>query len=474
MQKKNRMIKRVLYSALLILIVITAKAEGYKISVHWEGLSDTSIYLARYYDSNIYVNDTLELNHSGKGIFKGDSSLNEGLYMLYLNGDNYLDFLVGKNQEIDIYTKNNQLLEALKISGAPDSENFAEYQKYIRKKQNEKSNLTKQLDNLSGDSRENIVTQINAIDDNMAAYMQSTLKDAGTGMFGLFIRAANPVIIPQPDIEPSHPKYDSIAWFHAYNYRRDHFLDGIDFTDDRILNTPLLKPKLETYFNQVLIQSPDSIIPQALKVLRKAGPNRRTYQYVSQFLINNSSASKIMGMDAVFVAVADEVYLSGKATWADQETLKKITEEVFLTRPNLIGNKAPELVMQNIDGEYVSLHQLPSTYTVMVFYEYSCGHCKRDIPALYNNVFMEFLANNIDVYAVCMNNDFDEWKKFIDDHDLHGWHNVWDPEHQTQFRFKYNTRTSPLIYLLDKDKNIIAKKIDQNNLSKLLNSLLNK
>jgi peroxiredoxin len=468
------MTNRIIFSVLLILSSLILKAEGYKISVQWKGISDTTLLLARYYDSNIYVNDTIVLDNKGKGIFSGDSLLNEGLYMLYLNGDKHVDFILGEKQNISISTNNNYLIDSLIVKGAYDSEEFCGYQKFIRRKSTEKNKILKQLEATEGTSRQSLIEQIDAIDDEMSGYIDETIHNAGNSMLGVFIKATKPLNIPKPNISPDHPAFDSIMWFNAYNYRRDHFLDGIDFTDDRILNTPLLRQKLESYFNQVLIQSPDSIIPQAIGLIRKSEPNKKTYQYVSQFLINNSSSSKIMGMDAVFVAVADEVYLSGKASWVDDETIKKIAEEVFLTRPNLIGNKAPELVMQNIDGEYISLHQMPSTYTIIVFYEYNCGHCKRDIPGLYNNIFMKYIGDNVDVFAVCMNDDREKWEEFIEEHELEGWHNVWDPNHQTQFRFKYNTKTSPLIYLLDKDKKIIAKKIDQDNLSKLLGSLLTK
>jgi len=180
-----------------------------------------------------------------------------------------------------------------------------------------------------------------------------------------------------------------------------------------------------------------------------------------------------MGMDAVFVAIADEVYLKGKATWADSTTVQKIAEEAYLARPNLIGNKAPELVMESINGEYVSLHGLPADFTILLFYEYDCGHCKTEVPALYNDVFLKYLDKGIEVYAVNMNNDKDKWEQFVKDKEIEGWHNVWDPQHNTKYRYKYNVKMTPMVYLLDEDKNIVAKKIDKDALIRFIDSLLN-
>jgi len=51
-----------------------------------------------------------------------------------------------------------------------------------------------------------------------------------------------------------------------------------------------------------------------------------------------------------------------------------------------------------------------------------------------------------------------EWGDFINKHQIYDWHNVWDQHHVTRFKIIYDTRTTPAVYLLDKDKKIIAKK----------------
>lgn len=456
------------------MITFTLRAEGYLISVNWVGLSDTTIYLAHYFESNIFVDDTLKLDTKGTGKFNGDSLLREGLYLLYLNQNTYFDFLIGKDQTINLSTNQTDLLGNLTIKGADESKAFLNYQRFLKEKMQTKNKLYNDLksddDALVKTTRE----QLKSIDNEMAIYLKTETENAANNMYGLFLRTANSVEIPEPNIDKNNPKYDSIVWFYNYNYQRNHFFDNVDFSDERILNTPLLNPKLDTYFNKLLIQMPDSIIPQAYKLLKRAEPNKNVYQFIAQFLINNSSRSNIMGMDAVFVAIADEVYLKGKATWIDSTMLTKIAEEAYLSRPNLIGKTAPELVMQNLDGEFESMHQIQSDYTIIVFYEYDCGHCQKDLPKLYNDVFLKFMDDNIDVYAVCMNDDKKKWSEFVNKNELIGWHNVWDPKHTTLFRYKYNVKTTPMIYLLDNEKKIIAKKIDIDSLTKLLNVLLNK
>jgi thiol-disulfide isomerase/thioredoxin len=464
--------KRILFAAILLCVTFSSQAEGYRISIKWEGLKDTSLYLAHYFDTKIYVNDTIRLDKNGKGIFKGDKKLHEGLYVFYLNDKIYFDFLVGEDQDFNVTTDTTDIIKNLKIQNSKESEYFLTYQNILKEKSVEKNELNKQYQLVEGSEKKKIGEKINAIDDFIEEYVSSeSIKYKGT-MYSLFLKTSEYIKIPKPDISKDNPKYDSISWFYYYNFNRDHYLDSVDFSDERILYTPLLNPKLDTYFNKILIQSPDSIIPQAFRIIDRSKKNKMVFQFISQYLLNNSLQSKVMGMDAVFVSIADGVYLNGDATWADSTTLAKITEETYLTRPNLIGKKAPELVLENIDGEFESLHQLQSKYTVLVFWEPSCGHCKKEIPELYQNVYMKYLNQNIDYFAVNIDNKKKEWTDFVTENQLAGWHHVWDPNNQSRFRFKYNVKSTPLLYLLDKDKKIIAKRIDNPTLIKLLDSLL--
>lgn len=464
--------KQFLILFVLVFLFGKAKSQGYSIEVEWLGLKDTTIYLAHYYDTKIFVNDTLRLNKNGIGTFKKNESLKQGLYLLYLNESIYVDFLIGSQQTLKMKLNNSDLANSLKISGASDSERFRNYQQFLKQQLEKQRLLNEQIKNTAENEKEPLQNQLNQLDRDFDNFFKKEMELDPKSMYHVFLKAVERFDIPEPPFDKTTASYDSLAWFYTYNYRRDHFFDGIDFSDDRILNTPLIKPKLDNYFNKILIQAPDSIIPQALKYLRISEKTPPMYQYLSQFLINNSAQSKIMGMDAVFVAVAEEVYLSGKASWTDSATYAKIREEVFLTKPNLIGKKAPEMFIESITGEQVSLHQSQARYTVLLFWEPNCGHCKKEVPAVYSEVFEPFMKHDVQVFAVCIGDNKEEWTQFVDEHELVGWIHAWDPSNKSGFRYKYNVKSSPMLYLLDQDKKIIAKRIDYSSLSKYLDSLI--
>ena len=52
------------------------------------------------------------------------------------------------------------------------------------------------------------------------------------------------------------------------------------------------------------------------------------------------------------------------------------------------------------------------------------------------------------------------------------WTNVWDPGYTSNFRRLYDVTSTPIIYILDKNKKIIAKRLDVDSSLKFLKAQL--
>jgi hypothetical protein len=63
-----------------------------------------------------------------------------------------------------------------------------------------------------------------------------------------------------------------------------------------------------------------------------------------------------------------------------------------------------------------------------------------------------------EVLAVNIQTDVDKWKKYIQDQQL-DWINLADPYVRSNFRKDYNINSTPKVFVLDKEKRIIARKI---------------
>ena len=106
-----------------------------------------------------------------------------------------------------------------------------------------------------------------------------------------------------------------------------------------------------------------------------------------------------------------------------------------------------------------TLAQVTSKYTVLVFWSVDCGHCQTEIPKL--NDTLKTIKGKIDfkVMAIYTKEDFEAWRKFIIDKKL-DFINVFDPVHINDLKNKFDIYSTPVIYILDKDKKIKAKRLD--------------
>lgn len=442
----------------LLLISTLVIAQNHSISVELDQAANKEIQLTYHFLGKIYPNATIKLDEKGKGTFAGDTLLPQGLYKIYLDKDHHFDFLLGADQE---FTLTNPGFDSntMKIKGTIEGEEFVSYLGFLEEMKARGAKLNSSFKNASDSEKEKIRQDLKELNQEMQSYWEQIGKKY-PGSFLYQFLVAN--YVPPLDIEtlPAEVQQnDSLLLLARFNYQKDHFWDYFDYTDERMLYTPFYKSKLETWFTKVLYQNYDSIKPYAYEFLDRVEKDKRIFQFATSYFLNSSINSNVLGLDALFVDLAQDYYLSGKAFWAGDESIEKIKENVFFLKDNLIGNIAPDLTMENFDGEYVNLHQIEAEITLVLIFEPHCSHCKVFVPELYKDVFLPNKERGLEVFAIYSMDNKEEWTDFLSDHDMFEWHNVWDPNHTTRFKVKYDGRKTPGIYVLDKDKKIIAKKL---------------
>jgi len=176
-------------------------------------------------------------------------------------------------------------------------------------------------------------------------------------------------------------------------------------------------------------------------------------------------------MDEVFVYLVENYYQKGEAYWLDNDGLEKYYERARKIAPNLIGNVAPEIKMVDKNNVEQRLSAVKAKYTIVVFWDPGCGHCQKEIPLLDSVYKAALKAKGVKIYAVKTEGDEKKWEEFINKNGMNDWINVYDPEHQSDFRSKYDIYSTPVIYLLDEKKIIKGKRIDHTNLVPLIDFL---
>lgn len=459
--------KKVIVLVIFLLSYNAIFAQGYQIGVELPGQENKNITLAYHYLDKIYAADTILLDANGAGTFTGDTLLTQGLYLILIDQSHYFDFILGADQQFKIYNATTNSKD-MKVEGCAETKAFVDYINFLDGIKQKGQQLSEQFKTASAEKNANIEDQINQLTSEMKDYWEKIHKEL-PGSFLYQFLVANEV--PQLDIStlPTEVQQnDSLLLLARFDYQREHYWDNFDYTDERFMYTPLYKPKLETWFNKVLYPSYDSVKPYVYNFIDNVEDNPRIFQFAVSFFLNSAINSNVLGMDALFVDLANDYYLNGKAFWADEETLKKVRENVLFAKNNLIGKIAPDLLMETMDGEYVDLHQLDAKLTVVLIYEPNCGHCQAFVPPFYSDVYEKYKNKGLEVFAIYSMDNKPEWEDFVNEHQMYDWINVWDPGDETRFKILYDARITPGVYVLDQDKRIIAKKLSLETIKALI------
>ena len=449
--------------------IFQSQKEGYKITGTIKGLNEPTVMLAYYFGGKQYAKDTADVIN-GKFTFKGVEKLKGGMYLVVLSENKYLDIIISE-QNFSFSTEIDNLHGAISFKNSKENPPFYEYLNFISKMQLKVTPLRKELETASGNKKKELEQKTREIDANVKSYQADFIAKHSNKFFTKLIKANTEIEIPKAPLDSTGKPEKN---FPFYFYKK-HFWDNIDFSDSRMLRTRVFYNKIDQYFEKLTVKHPDSIIISADILVEKSRANSDIFQYVVNYITSNYERSKIMGMDAVFVHMVEKYYITNQCNWVDSLQLVKIADRAQKIAPNLIGRKASEFLdiygrpfMKDTLGITHTLQEIKAEYTILVFFGPTCGHCKKEMPKIKHNV--DSLVNSgydIKTFAVATEFDKKEWKKFIQEQKTGDWINVADINHDDEgnpvassdWRDKYDIYSTPVVYLLDKEKKIIAKRI---------------
>ncbi len=442
--------------------------QGYRIEVNLTDLKDTTLLLGYHFGEKKFIADTAQIDSKGKAVFSGDSLLQGGMYIVILPERSYFDILVGDDQNFSLTTSTENSLQNLNFKGSVENTAFADYQRYMNKKQEQMNELRNQMQQSQGDENKEkeITEKINALDKEVKAYWDKVIDENPNTFFANIITSLKPIEFPEFDIPNDASNADSLRWIMSYQYNQNHFFDNVDLTDSRFIRTPFFQSRIDTYFDKILAPIPDTIITYSDKLIERVKGNEDMFQYIVSHLFSKYQNSAIMGMDAVFVHLAEKYYLSGEMKGISDDLKKRIADRVADLKPNLLGQVAPNISMRDSNNKLQELHTVNSLVTIVYFWEPGCSHCKKVTPML-RDLYKKYYDKGMSVFAVYTQGEQEKWLEYIKNNEL-TWINVWDPYRSTNYHKLYDIYSTPILYVLDKDKKIIAKRIGIESLERFI------
>jgi len=402
-----------------------AAQKNANITIKLAGLTDKECILAYYFGTKQYVKDTLPIIKETISI-KKTSPLASGMYCLRsMDGNPIMDFFVDKHeQQFSLASSLKNLPGDMKVK---NSENNALFYQWIH-----------------------VVSQNNHL---LIMKKRKVFEEKPHLLVSRFMKAQQDVEIPF-----HHADSTEMTNMERLHYAQNHYFDNMKLDDEDLLHTPIYGKKMEFYFNNLIIPIADSVIKYSDRLIEQAKGSLDAYKYVIWQACYYAETAKEMGVENAFVHIIDKYYATND-TLLIPDYRKSLMKKADELRPSLIGEKAPNMIIQDSSFQLQELYKMNADFVIIYFFDPDCGHCKSETDTLLMLYHQEKERLNFDVFAVCNDTSMVKMKNYIQTKNI-PWTVVNGPRTATTYyKNLYDVPAIPTLYMMDKNKIIIAKRL---------------
>ncbi len=238
----------------------------------------------------------------------------------------------------------------------------------------------------------------------------------------------------------------------------DTLLEKIDFNDTTLINTDFFNVTIAEYIDSA--QNPElSVESQMYNYILAADNILRNctaypmYKYVYQYLIRGFSE---IGANLVVDYLARLPYLEYVDSSVEQRSeIINIAESYHRVK---IGSEAPDIECVALDGSNFHLYDVKSEFAIILFWSYSCPHCRDLIKEL-----ADFSCEDkgLAIVTVNVSGDMKKVRRLLKKIGADNYYNICDGRGwKSPIVENYAVDMTPSLFILDEDKIIVAKPFD--------------
>jgi thiol-disulfide isomerase/thioredoxin len=467
------MIKALLLTFFLPFSMLSAQKTtkiNFKISGYTEG--ETVKLLGSFFDQN-FLADTAKLSADGSVSFLDKEGFKEGIYyILTPDKNNFQFFIAGSENNFTLKTTKDNLVLGMTVEGSTENQllyDNARYQTALEAKYNA---LSQQVRNFQPNTPQyaELSKQMQDLLTERDAKLLAMQKEHPNALFTKFKMAGQ-----NPKIRMSYRPngtLDSMATM--VNYRMDWW-NGVDFSDARLLRTPVFFTKLKRYITEFTAQHPDSLITASDYLLDKTLINKEVFNTTASWIASQykPGLSKLMDGEAVYSHIVLKYFTEGNVEGISKEDLASTRKRATEMLPSLMGKIGQDVWGVDKDNKRRNLYSINATFKVVFIYNPDCEHCQEEAPRL-RNVYDQWKGRGLEVFSLVANaKGRDEWQNFAKKYAVN-WIDVWDPQLESRFHEKYFVDITPELYVLDKNNKIIGKNLKPEQLPQFFQDELKK
>jgi peroxiredoxin len=417
-----------------------------------------SVYLLSFYGERNYLIDSTKTDAAGSFSFTLGNSTPPGMYKVSFGKDLAVDVVF--NRENIVFTSDiRSLADSLVFVSSTENIIYYNYMKTDQDLQTRLELLQPVLDYYPARDQYYLYTtaeydRIQKVAEHILDSLRQTYPDSYA------VRILE--LYGTPFLSSSMGRDTRMA------YLKQHYFDRTDFTDTSLLRSPAFPNKaisyLALYSNNRLQQKQleAEFIKGVTVVLSTASVNPEVYKFLLDYLIGGFDKYHF---EDVITYMAENFTDPSSCEDADKKSALQKKLETY--KKIATGKPAPDFELPDAKGVPVKLSAVRSEYTLVVFYSSECSHCAEMLPrvkSLYDNQ----KPRRIEILAVSLDTDRQSWLDFIKTGKF-GWINVCDMKgFSSPACDEYNIYATPTMFLLDKNKTILAKPISYRELEQVL------
>lgn len=157
-------------------------------------------------------------------------------------------------------------------------------------------------------------------------------------------------------------------------------------------------------------------------------------------------------------AFIDSIATELRAEMPENFHVENLMSQISTTKSLAIGEEAPEISLQNPEGETITLSSLRGKYVLIDFWAAWCRPCRAENPNVVR-VYNEYSDENFEILGVSLDRTREKWLGAIEQDGL-PWLHVSDLKYwRSQAAIDYQVNAIPATFLVDPEGKIIAKNL---------------
>lgn len=441
-------------------------SEDVNIAIQVEGLTGGRANLIGFIGENRYLADTASIDAEGRFVFDNETTYREGVYSVGLpNNRGFQLVLVEDQMDFSMRTVNGQLLESMEVTNSLENTLFYINNKFERENRIRLDSVNRLINEAEEgtDEYEQHVAGRDMLIDERRAHVEFIHEQYPESLFAKFkLAGQNPKIrdVKLEDGSPDRRKQ-------AYHYRND-FWDGVDFSDERLLNTPVIINKLTRYMEELVPQNADSINKYSSLLIDQVLDYPEYFKLFANWVTikYDPKESQLMDPQAIFVHMIQNYFTYERAFWSDSANIYGLQQRASEMENSLVGGDAPNVRAKGPDGKFYAIDDIDADYIVVYMYNPTCENCKKETPLLVD-WYKEWKPKGVEVFAIAIDTDHEEWVNYVQQHNMN-WINVFDPTNRSIYA-TYYVDVTPEIYVINPDRKIIGKNLKTFQIETIIN-----